>query len=790
MTPSSQPELFILEPEPVPTAEEGTGLFAQLVFNRPLTQLFTYRVPDNLADSIAVGKRVQVPFGKGNKPLAGYCVELSRAKPERRVKAIEKVLDEEPIITPLLLQLTRWMAEYYLCGWGQALDAVVPAGAKEGAGTRARLFVEAVPEDQVPSPTPKVSRKQWEALVLLRQEGKPLEAKRLARAAGCGLAVLWGLVKHGLARKVRQRIESFQPPPQVTTEDVETPTVLTLNDAQKAALAPIKLALAENKFQPFLLYGITGSGKTEIYLQAIEQVVAQGKEALVLVPEISLTPQTIARFQGRFPRVAILHSHLTAAERGHHWRRIATGQVQVIVGARSAVFAPTRKLGLIVIDEEHESSFKQESTPRYHARDLAMVRAKMEGIPIVLGSATPALESWNNAQKGQYQLLTLPHRVENRPLPHVQLIDLRTEATHSGRFRAISPTLERAMREALAQGGQVILLLNRRGFDTYLFCPRCGHVVKCKFCDVSLTHHRPLSPTKAVLSSELAVLGQQPPALDVAPSSMSAALCHYCGFETQPPSRCPACQQSFIRYLGLGTEKLDAEITQKFPGITAQRMDSDTMRRVGSHARVLEAFQRGDIRILFGTQMIAKGLDFPNVTLVGVVMADIALHLPDFRSGERTFQLLAQVAGRTGRGTRGGRVLVQTFNPEASCIALAAKHDYITFATQELQQRQQFGYPPFQRMARVIVRSRDEAAAVIFAAQLADTLRRDLPAEVRLLGPAEAPIKRLEGYHRFHFQLQSKKVSALHEVLRRALAAAKPPKGVEATVDIDPLSML
>jgi primosomal protein N' (replication factor Y) len=547
----------------------------------------------------------------------------------------------------------------------------------------------------------------------------------------------------------------------------------------------------QHGFHAFLLHGVTGSGKTEIYLRAIEEIVRQGKEAIVLVPEISLTPQTIQRFRGRCGEVAVLHSHLREAERGGHWRRVAAGQVQVVVGARSAVFAPCKKLGLIVIDEEHESSFKQDSTPRYHARDVAVMRARLEGIPILLGSATPSLESWHNAERGQYQLLNLPNRVLDRPLPDVHRIDLRHEPLSRGRLHALSPSLERAMREALRQGGQVILLLNRRGYSTHLQCPGCGHVATCRFCDLTLTYHR----------------------------EREVALCHYCGYEEQPPQSCPKCNFAQVRYQGIGTEKLQAEIEEKFPGSVARRMDSDTMRRPGSHERVLAAFRQGLIHILFGTQMIAKGLDFPNVTLVGVVNADVGLHLPDFRSAERTFQLLSQVAGRAGRGPQGGKVLVQTYNPEQPCIALAARHDYDAFVRDELAHRRAHNYPPYQRLARLIIRAKEQEKAATFAERLAigfqaalgslassgergaeseergggpalHAPRSPLPAEVRLLGPAEAPVFRLKGYFRYHFQLQSPSAATLHQLLRAVLPSMRVPAGVEYTLDVDPFNML
>jgi primosomal protein N' (replication factor Y) len=786
--------------QPAP-ADRSPGLFADIVFDRPLDHAYTYAVPEHLADKVGVGKRVEAPFGKGDRGTPGFCVRVTDRPPTREVKAVTRVLDDDALVDDHLMKLTRWMADYYLCGWGQVLHAVVPAGVRENAGTRQAVFVEPVPRDKLPNPLPTVSAQQKAALDRLKKEGRPIELGQLARIAKCGPGAINALVKKGLLRKFSERVESeasragdgtgsgeHNPgvPTPGSTETIE------LNADQLRVWEQFRATLHSGGYHPFLLHGVTGSGKTEIYLRAIEEVVRQGKEAIVLVPEISLTPQTIERFKGRCGTVAVLHSHLTDAERGGYWRRVASGHVQVVVGARSAVFAPTRKLGLIVIDEEHETSFKQESTPRYHARDVAVMRARLEDIPIIMGSATPSLESWANAAKSGYTLLSLPNRVENRPLPGVRVIDLRHEAK-GNKPGAISPTLETAMRTALKTKGQVILLLNRRGFSTHVHCPACGHVAQCANCDLALTFHR----------------------------TKSALVCHYCGWETAPFLKCPACQQSAIRYQGLGTEKLHAEIEEKFPGHVCQRMDSDTMTRPGSHQRVLDAFRDGLIHILMGTQMIAKGLDFPNVTLVGVVNADVGLHLPDFRSAERTFQLLAQVAGRAGRGERGGQVLVQTFTPDHPCITLAAKHDYTEFAGLELTHRKQHRYPPYERLARLIVRSEKEDAAAAFADQLAgafkEAIRRasaergarsaeqntedgsdgDAPRSalagvppVRLLGPAECPVFRLNNFYRFHFQVQSENSALLHDVLRTVLVVAKPPAGVEFQVDVDPYNML
>jgi primosomal protein N' (replication factor Y) len=758
MTQTMQRDLFPAEEEPVPRA---FGLFAEVVFARPLDHTYTYAVREDLRYSLGVGKRVRAPFGKGDRLTVGYCVGVHETPPEREVKELHDVLDAEPLLNHNLLRLTRWMADYYLCGWGQVLQAVVPAGARHQAGTRTRYFIEAVPDAELPSPLPPLTTKQTIVLQQLRAISRAIDVKQLQRQTGSGSGPIDALVQKQMARRFVRRVEQF-----LDDQDPICPEQgpLTLNVDQSQVWQTLEPALREGGFRSFLLYGVTGSGKTEVYLRAIEEVLQQGKEAIVLVPEISLTPQTIARFKGRCGEVAVLHSHLGDAERGGHWRRVAAGQVQVVVGARSAVFAPARRLGLIVIDEEHETTFKQESTPRYHARDVAVMRARLENIPILLGSATPSLESWHNAQRGQYTLLTLPNRVEERPMPQVSLIDRRHPGSKRERFHALSEPLERAMRDALKEGGQVILLLNRRGFSTHVHCPSCGHVESCRFCDLALTYHK----------------------------GRDVMLCHYCGYEQEPQKNCPQCGQASVRYQGLGTEKLQAEIEDRFPGFVVRRMDSDTMRRPGSHAQVLAAFRNGLIHILLGTQMIAKGLDFPNVTLVGVVNADVGLHIPDFRSAERTFQLLSQVSGRAGRGPRGGKVLVQTFTPEHPCIALAAAHDYAGFVATEMAHRKAHHYPPFQRLARLIVRSRRQDAAAAFADHMAGAFNAVLSKtpEVRLLGPAEAPVFRLKGYFRYHFQLQSPMPGTLHQALRALLPTLRVPAGVEFSLDVDPFQML
>ncbi|CAN5403647.1 primosomal protein N' [soil metagenome] len=738
-------------------------MFAEIVFDRPLDTLYTYAIPDALRDRVTMGVRVACPFGRGDKLTDGFVVGITDSQPTRAVKTIAEVHDDLALVDDHLLKLTRWIADYYLCGWGQVLHAVVPAAVRDKAGTREVTFIEAI---QYEGELPKLTPKQQQAYDLLQLAREPKMLANLARQLG-GVTPLNALAEKGLARKFSERVDS------TTVTHVEPEVLaaatqhLTLNEDQTRVWETLEPAMLSGGYHPFLLHGITGSGKTELYLRAIDTVVKQGREAIVLVPEISLTPQTIERFQGRGGRVAVMHSHLSNAERGRYWRRIAAGEINVVVGARSAVFAPTRKLGLIVIDEEHESSFKQDSTPRYHARDTAVMRARLANIPILLGSATPSLESWHNAHRpGGYTLVSLPNRVANRPLPHVKLVDLRHEAKTPGKPTPIGPTLEKAVNESLKAGGQVILLLNRRGFNTHIHCPGCGHVAQCAHCDLSLTFHR----------------------------DHAAMVCHYCGWETAPFHQCPACGTTAVKYQGLGTEKLEEEVTAMFPQAVISRMDSDTTSKAGSHRRLLDDFKVGKSQILLGTQMIAKGLDFPNVTLVGVVNADVGLHLPDFRAAERTFQLLAQVAGRAGRGDKGGHVLIQTFTPEHPAIILAAKHDFINFATQEMLHRKEHQYPPYQRLARLIIRSEDSKAAETFAETLAgafkQALMRPSKEQLRLLGPAECPVFRLNGFYRFHFQLQSVSSQRLHEVLREVIAVAKVPGGVEFQVDIDPYSMV
>ena len=762
-----QQQLFDTEPAAWEVDAQQQQLVAAIVLCQGAVGEYDYRVPAEFCDEtrharlLEPGRRVRVPFGRSNRTVVGYCVHLeTKSVDPKRLKQIASVIDPATLLSPAMLKLTRWMADYYLCPWGQVLEAVVPTSVRSRAGTREVSLLHVPADVRQRLGQLKLAPKQQQALQLLAKSREPLTAAQLAKAANCTTGPIRQLLKKGLVEARRARITSSP----FSEEKVPREKPLSLNADQQKALDVIAKALDARTARGIVLHGVTGSGKTEVYLQAIEQVVGFGRQAIVLVPEISLTPQTVRRFRARFDAVAVLHSHQSDVQRHQQWQRIACGEVQVVVGARSAVFAPTPHLGLIVIDEEHESTFKQDTPPRYHARDVAWQRAQGENIPLVLGSATPSLEAWQRAQEGEFQCVSLPRRVLGRSLPDVMTVDLRDPGQARFGRGGISRPLRQAMTAALRDGGQVILLLNRRGFSTHIQCPACGYVLNCPHCELSLTFHR----------------------------QQNIALCHHCDHREPPPTDCPDCRSQAIRYGGLGTQKLEAEVRARFPQHVCARMDTDSMRAHGSHARVLEAFHRGEIHILLGTQMIAKGLDFPNVTLVGVINADTALHLPDFRAAERTFQLVAQVAGRTGRGEQGGRVMVQTLSPDHAAIAAAVRHDYQAFAAQELAHREQYQYPPFGAMVRMVVRGPREDITRSMADELAHRLRQAGAAidSVRIMGPAPAAISRLRGNFRFQIQLQAPQGDCLRDVVQQATARFTPPRDILWTVDVDPWDMM
>ena len=750
---TTQRELFGSRPQwDEDDARHGT--IATVVLAEGVDKPLDYLVPEPLAGQVEPGRRVRIPLGRSNRETLAYCVAVRHGDlPQVPLKAVLAVEDDKPLLSPRMIELTKWMAERWMARWGEVLEAVLPAGVRLRQGVRRSPLLVATGAPPPRTPTPAQAK-------VLAAAVEPRTAEQLAEATGASRAVVKRLVTLGLlteagtverpgkAREERPRIVHDRPG--------------RLSPAQAAALGAIKASMAGGRHETIVLFGVTGSGKTEVYLQAVEETVSYGRQAIVLVPEISLTPQTCDRFRARFGTVAVLHSHLTPAERHAQWREIAAGRVNVVVGARSAIFAPTPRLGLVVIDEEHESSFKQGTAPRYHARDVAEWIARAEGVPLVLGSATPSLETFSRCLAGDWTMCRLADRVGGGQLPAVITVDLRERSSRSR--GAISPRLAAGIRWALDAGGQVMLLLNRRGFATHVQCQACGHVARCGQCDLALTLHQP----------------------------GNRGICHGCGLVSRLPADCPDCRAPGLVHSGTGTQRLEEQVRGAFPDAAVARMDTDTMRTRGSHEKTLDAFRNRQIDILVGTQMIAKGLDFPAVMLVGVVNADAALHLADFRAAERTCQLVTQVAGRSGRGPQGGRVVLQTSTPDHPAIRAAVSHDYEAFVRSELPGREALLYPPYGCIVRIVVRSLDDAAASAWAGTLVDRLRREaesLP-EVRVLGPAPAPIARLRDRFRWHLQLHGPDGVALRALVARATAGLKTPENVAWIIDVDPVDMM
>lgn len=746
----------------------GSEQFADIVFPVSLKKSFSYRVPESLNGLVLPGMRCSVSFGR--RQTIGLVTGLAHqtTAPVKSLKPIDSLLDNEPSLTPDLLKLGQWIADYYYCSVGEALFAILPSGYRKAP----KAFLQLLPQadlGQVEAVLGKVGKLRGVNLESLKAGKIPLTARTRELAEALKKEALGDLRLDGSfnGAKVKRSLKMG-----------EASAIPKLHAQQQTALDAIGRSLDQGTFQTFLLQGVTGSGKTEVYLRAIAQVIEKGKQAIVLIPEIALTPQTVDRFTGRFgDRVAVLHSRLSSGERTLQWQRFALGEAKVAVGARSALFAPARDLGLIVVDEEHEGSYKQEDAPRYHARDAAVKRAQLCGAVALLGSATPSLESVQNARSGKYTLLSMPDRVNRKPLPRVKVVDLKEEwnvrnpsrASGQGDTRPVlSLALQEAIRETLDKKEQGLLFLNRRGFSTLTLCLKCGEQVQCPSCSVPVTYHK-----GRFLGGE------------------NVLLCHYCNWMGPVPTQCAKCGDGPVKLVGLGTEKVEAELKEKFPGARVERMDMDTTRSVGSHEAILSRFRRREIDLLVGTQMIAKGHDFPGVTLVGIIGADTGLALPDFRASEKVFQLLVQVSGRAGRADKEGAIYLQTFHPDHMCIQAAMRHDNEGFWKTELDLRKALEYPPFTKLGLLVYRAKEEKKAHQAAERAAEILGREAgKLKVEVVGPAPSALFRLRNQYRFQILLKCEKPQPLRQLLALLDAKMETPSGVFRAVDLDPQSML
>jgi primosomal protein N' (replication factor Y) len=670
-------------------------MYAEVILSkvsRGIDKIFHYSIPVELAGKVEVGHQVLIPFGKRRE--IGYVVGFVEKAEVKKVKDILKVTSEQPIFTEKQVELARWMADYYCSFFLTALRLVMPPGTG-------------------------------------RLESRELKVESRKR------------------EKKKEKLES--PKADYKMADALKPTA-----EQETALKEIKAAVDQNKPEKILLYGITGSGKTEVYMQAIAHVLDKGRSAIVLVPEISLTPQLIQRFSNRFgDHIAVLHSHLTQKQRAEEWRRVAAGEARIILGARSAIFAPVKELGLIVVDEEFETTYKQDKSPRYHARTIAFYLAEQHRAAVILGSATPSIETYFHAEKGEYQKLLLSKRIDDRPLPPVEIIDMRKK----GNF-LLSEKLRQELKNTLEKGEQAILFINRRGFFTFVLCRECGFAIECPQCSISLAYH----------------------------SDERKVRCNRCGFSADAPAICPRCHSSSIKYFGIGTQRIEKEVADVFSSARILRYDRDSVSKRGSHEAFFAAFAEGKADVLIGTQMVTKGMDVAKVTLVGVVSADTALNLPDFRSGEHTFQLLTQVAGRAGRHHLPGKVIIQTYQPDNYVIRSAVSHDYDGFYKQEIKHREELGYPPFSRLISILISGAEIKKVVKITEDLEGFLKKRISQGI--LGPAPAVIPRLRGEWRYHILLKGNDLEKMRTAVAETLEKIVVPSEIKVVVDVEPMSML
>ena len=702
-----------------------------------------------------VGQRIRVPFGRTRDTQLGFVVRLGGLETSRALKPVAELLDEQPQLDAELMALAQWIAHYYLTPLGMVLAAMIPSTVGRHASRTETVVYLATDSATWPAQLGPKQRRLLDELLESRKMGsEPVVLERLLQHSGATRESIRRLLERQLVRTETRKVVLAGLESQVEPDPFE------VNPEQRQAIDTIVGRIGQG-FSPILLHGVTGSGKTEVYVHAIRAAVAAGGQAILLAPEIALATQTLDRLLKRMPRVAVLHSGLTSAQRAFYYEQIRDGHASVVVGPRSAVFAPTRKLALIIVDEEHEGSYKQDTAPRYHARDVAIKRGQLAGVPVILGSATPSLESYNNFQRGRYQLIQLPRRVRGLPMPKLQLVHLRKDLP-AGKVALIGKTMTSHIAATLDREEQIILLMNRRGYASYVFCPSCQWIMECDNCSRPMVYHQ----------------------------AVQLGVCHYCQKTSPLPEHCPACKKKLLLF-GMGIQRIEDELMQKFPTARVARMDSDTMTTSAQFAKLLADFRSGEVDILLGTQMVAKGLDFPRVSLVGVVSADTSLAIPDFRSAERTFQLIVQVAGRAGRAHEGGEVIVQTLHAEEPAIQKAVSHDYYGFVNGELPLREELHLPPFSRMVRLLVRHEGAIKCEEAAAKLAERLREIFPPQsnVRMMGPSTAPVVRIRNQFRWHILLTSDRPGEIQTRLAGLMEQLSKDIGAELIADVDPVTL-
>ncbi len=744
--------------------------FAIIAVARDVNKSFHYSIPEHLAERISEGIRALVPFGKNR--IEGYVIGFTDKSDIKDVKDIISLIDDAPVLSSEMLQLSKWIADYYLSSLGMVIKVLLPAGL--GVSEHRYLRIINNPDDLSAAPLQeqivnfikekKVAR--LDTLIKKLNKHGVYSAIDALKHKGIIEESFKEIKKGNLKKEIYYKAKDSSIVNEKDIKSINQQNALklppVLSDAQDAALKKVGDGIESGRFTPYLLHGVTGSGKTEVYLRAIALIKENGKAAIVLVPEIALTPQLVMRFKARFgDKIAVLHSKLTPAERLDAWRRIGKGEVDIAIGARSAIFAPFKDLGLIIVDEEHDQLYKQEDGVRYNARDMALVRGKFNNAVVILGSATPSIETYHNAKTGKYNYLTLPERIDRRPLPMIEIIDLK-----KNKVSIFSEKLLTAISERIKKKEQTILFLNRRGFAPILLCRDCGFNLQCPNCTIALTYHK---------SDEM-------------------MKCHYCDFEIAPPDNCPSCKGSRMDFIGLGTQRIEEEIKRFFPEARTARMDRDTTGKKMAHYEIVKGVIEEDIDILIGTQMVAKGHDFPKVTLVGVLLAEAGLFFPDFRSAERTFQIITQVSGRAGRGHLRGEVIVQTYNSEHYSISYAINHDYEGFFEKELSFRRELNYPPFARITSVLLKGNDPKKVQRTITELSLILKQMIKGKgIELLGPVPAPVSRIRGKYRQVMLIKAKEISLIRKTLIAAIEKLKTKtslSGIDIVIDVDPQSSI